>query len=134
MTAPLSAEAVAFLHEKVYAHVATLMPDGSPQVTPVWVDTDGSNIIINTATGRLKTTNLQRDSRVALSIMGMESAYRALWVRGRVAEITTEGANDHVDRLSAKYTGNPTYGGHRPGEARLKVVITPLRVAGRGIS
>ena len=133
MTVPLSSQAVAFLDEKVWAHVATLMKDGSPQVTPVWVETDGANILINTAEGRIKTNNIRRDGRVALSIMGMENAYRCLWVRGRVTEVTTDGADEQIDGLSRKYTGEGRYQGHRPDVARLKVTIEPLRVRERGL-
>lgn len=133
MGAPLSAEAQSFLKEKVFAHVATLMKDGSPQVTPVWVDTDGAYIRINTADGRVKARNLRRDARVALSIMGMDNAYRCLWVRGRVKEITTEGANDHINGLSLKYSGNPVYPGHARGEKRLKILIEPLHITQRGL-
>lgn len=134
MGVELSKEAQAFLTEKVYAHLATIMRDGSPQNTPVWVDSDGTNVLVNTAEGRVKTKNLYRDGRVALSIMGMESGYRCLYVRGRVKEITTEGANEHIDALSLTYTGNPVYAGHARGEKRLKVVIEPLKVTERGLS
>jgi len=133
MVVPLSPQAVAFLNEKVWAHVATLMKDGSPQVTPVWVETDGTNILINTAEGRIKTDNIRRDGRVALSIMGMEDAYRCLWVRGRVTEVTTEGADEQIDDLSKKYTGEGRYQGHRSNVVRLKVIIEPLRVRERGL-
>src|SRR5690606_3009251 len=116
----LSPAAEKFLKEKVWAHLATLMKDGTPQVTPVWVDTDGEgNILINTAYPRLKARNLQRDKRVALSIMGMDNPQRYLAVRGIVKEMRTEGANDDIDRLSLKYTGNPQYQGHKPGETRV---------------
>ena len=127
----LSKTAQQFLHEQVYAHIATVMRDGSPQVTPLWVETDGTDILINTATGRLKTRNMQRDARVALSIMGMESAYRGLWVRGRVKEIKPD--NELIDALSLKYTGNPDYQGHRDGETRVTVRIEPEHIAQRGL-
>ena len=133
MGVPLSPEAQAFLNEKVYAHLATLMQDGSPQVTPVWVDTDGAYIRVNTAEGRVKTRNMRRDSRVALSVMGMDNAYRCLYVRGRVEEITAEGANEHIDALSLTYTGSPVYAGHARGEKRLKIFIEPIHVTERGV-
>ena len=133
MGVSLSPKVQAFLNEKVYAHLATLMKDGSPQVTPVWVDTDGTYIRVNTAEGRVKTGNMRRDSRVALSVMGMEDAYRCVYVRGRVEEITTEGANEHIDALSLAYTGNPVYAGHARGEKRLKVLIEPIHVTERDV-
>lgn len=131
MPVPLSQAAQDFLREKVYAHIATLMKDGSPQVTPLWVDTDGADILINTATGRLKTVNMERDGRVALSVMGLESAYRCLWVRGVVKSIEPD--DDLIDRLSLKYTGNARYQGHREGETRVTVRIEPIRVMERGL-
>jgi PPOX class probable F420-dependent enzyme len=109
------------------------MKDGSPQVTPVWVDSDGSYIRINTADGRVKARNMRRDGRVALSIMGMESSQRSLFVRGRVKEITAEGANQHIDSLSLKYSGNPVYPGHARREKRLKILIEPLHITQRGL-
>ncbi len=132
MGVPLPKYAQDFLHEQVYAHIATVMLDGSPQVTPLWVETDGTDILINTATGRLKTRNMERDSRVALSVMGLESAYRCLWVRGRVTEIKAD--NELIDALSLKYTGNPKYQGHREGQTRLTVRIEPEHVAERGLA
>ncbi len=131
MGVSLSQVQIDFLREPVYAHVATLMKDGAPQVTPVWVDTDGTDILLNTATGRLKTRNMERDGRVALSIMGLGHAYRCLWVRGRVTDISPDTAL--IDALSLKYTGNPVYQGYREGETRLTVRIEPLTVAERGL-
>ena len=133
MKASLSGAAQLFLKEKVWAHLATLMEDGSPQVTPVWVDTDGTNVIINTAANRIKTRNLERDGRVAISIMGMESAYRTLYVRGKVKTITTLGANSQIDSLSFRYTGNAQYQGHREGETRVLVIIEPEHITERGM-
>lgn len=132
MGVPLSPPVQRFLGEKVIAHLSTLMQDGSPQVTPVWVETDGENILVNTAAGRLKATNMQRDGRVALSIMGLGNPNRALYVRGQVKEIAAQGANEQIDRLAAKYTGSTTYR-LRAGEQRLKVVIEPLRVRAKGV-
>ncbi len=132
MGVQLSELAKAFLAEKVLAHVATLMKDGSPQVTPVWVETDGTDILINSAEPRLKTQNLMRDGRVGLSIMG-ENTRRNMFVRGRVTEITVDGAVDQINRLSLKYTGNPDYQGFRDGETRMVIRIEPLRVRERGL-
>src|SRR5829696_225377 len=96
------------LFEKpAFAHLATLMADGSPQVTPVWVDYDGKHVRINSAKGRVKDRNIRRDPRIALSIQDPANPYRYLEVRGRVVDITEEGANHHIDRLSQKYLGKP---------------------------
>ncbi len=132
MGVPLSPPVQRFLAEKVIAHLSTLMRDGSPQVTPLWVETDGENLLINTAAGRLKAKNMQRDARVALSIMGLSNPNRALYVRGLVKEITERGANEQIARLAAKYTGAAAYR-LRPGEQRLKVVIEPVRVLAKGV-
>jgi len=91
--------------KRVFAHLATLMPDGQPQVTPVWIDFDGRHVLINTAVGRQKDKNLLRDGRVALSLTDPENPYRYLEVRGRVAERTESGADAHIDKLSQKYLG-----------------------------
>src|SRR5215471_11589870 len=93
------------LKSKAFAHLATTMPDGSPQVTPVWFDYDGQHVIINTAEKRQKDRNLQRDGRVALSILDPENPYRYLEVRGRIAERTTQGADASIDALAKKYLG-----------------------------
>lgn len=132
MSIELSEGAVKLLTEgKNIAHVATIMADGSPQVTPVWIDYDGKHILVNTATGRVKWRNLQRNPNVALSIVAEDSAYQAATIRGRVVEMTEEGANDHIDKMSLKYLGQENYPGHREGERRVLVRIEPLHQAGR---
>jgi len=108
------------------------MPDGSPQVTPVWVDYDGNYLLINTARGRQKDRNIQRDPRVAVAIQDPDNPYRYLQIRGRVTQITEEGADDHIDRLSEKYTGNPRYQSRRAGEVRLIYKIQPEQVTAYG--
>ena len=118
--------------KRAFAHLATLMPDGSPQVTPVWVDFDGTHIIVNTARGRQKDRNLQQDERVAIEIQDPENPYRYVQIRGRVAGMTEEGADESIDKLSHKYTGNPTYQGRRAGEQRVIVKIQPEKVSGMG--
>jgi PPOX class probable F420-dependent enzyme len=111
--------------KKSIAHLATLMPGGQPQVTPVWVDYDGRHILINTAVGRQKDKNLQRDGRVALSIVDPENPYRYLEVRGRVAERTSEGADQHIDQMAKKYLGQDKYPYRQPGEVRVVYRIEP---------
>jgi PPOX class probable F420-dependent enzyme len=114
---------------KNYAHLATLMKDGSPQVTPVWVDLEGDRIIINTAEGRVKPRNVRRDPRVAISITD-PSGYPAAFVRGRVVEVTTEGADERIDKLAKKYMGQDKYPFRREGEQRLNMTIEPEHVSG----
>jgi PPOX class probable F420-dependent enzyme len=113
-----------------FAHVATLMPDGSPQVTPVWIDYDGAYILINTAKGRVKDRNMRRDGRVALSIVDPDDPYRRIQVRGRVADITEAGAKEHIDALAAKYWGNAKPFTHLPGEVRVIFKIAAEQVSG----
>lgn len=113
------------LNKKAFAHLATLMPSGQPQVTPVWVDYDGRFIRFNTAEGRQKDKNLQRDGRVALSIMDPDNPYRYLEVRGHVAERTRDGADQHIDALAKKYLGQDKYPWRRPGEVRVTYKVQP---------
>ncbi len=127
--AKLSPKAVELLQKPFIAHIATVMRDGTPQVTPVWVDTDGEFVIFNTAEGRLKTNNVRRNPNVAVSVVDPQNANRgALVVRGKVVEITTQGANEHINKLSMKYNGRPY--NHRAGEVRIIVKIKPEKISG----
>lgn len=116
------------LEKKAFAHVATLMPDGSPQVTPVWVDVANGRVVVNTARGRRKDLNLERDRRVALSILDPENPYRGLMIRGRVIDITTEGADEHIDKMARKYLNQDKYPFRRQGEVRVLYHIDPEKV------
>ena len=130
MVAELPEEVRLFLDEPHLAVFVTLMKDGSPQATPVWVDNDGSNVLINTVEGHQKERNLERDGRVALCIVDHSQAGRYLQIRGRVVEIT--GGNEglqHINKLSQKYSGRAYRG--RDGEQRIKVVIEPEHVSYR---
>ena len=111
--------------KKSYAHLVTLMPDGSPQVTPVWIDYDGTHLLVNSAEGRQKDRNMERDRRVALSIQDPDDPYRYLQVRGRVVDITTEGADDHIDQLAHHYLGLDEYPYQGEGEIRKIYKISP---------
>ena len=102
---PLSANTQAFLKEQVFAHICTLMPDGSPQSTIVWVDTDGEHLLVDSSINRVKTKNMQRDSRVSLSIAAPENAYRSVYVRGRVTSIAEDNDLQFIDSLANKYRG-----------------------------
>jgi PPOX class probable F420-dependent enzyme len=114
------------LNDKVaFAQLATVMPDGTPQVTPVWFDyTDGA-IRVNTAKGRVKARNMQEGSAVALSILDPDNAYRYLQVRGRVRKVVEAGADAHIDSLAKKYLGKDKYPFARPGEVRVMYEIEP---------
>ncbi len=115
-----------------YANLATVMPDGSPQVTPVWYDYDGEYLRINSAKGRIKDKNMRRDKRVAVSIQDPDNAYRYLAVRGNVEEITEEGADAHIDSLAKKYLGKDKYPFRGPGEVRVIYKIRPEKVSTMG--
>jgi len=118
------------MQKRAFAHLATLMPDGSPQVTPVWFDYDGEHIIVNSARGRVKDKNMQRDQRVALEIMDPDDPYRYLEIRGCVVEITEEGADAVIDRLAHKYLGVDSYPFRNPAEQRVVYKIAPMKVKG----
>lgn len=124
MSVTLTENQAALLREKHFAELVTLMPDGSPQISPVWVDTDGTNVLINTATGRLKTRNIERDPRVAVAVLDPASPYeRVLNIRGRVIGVSPEGADDHIDSLAKKYLGVDSYPGRNPAEQRVILTI-----------
>src|SRR5215467_3874167 len=95
--------------KRAFANLGTLMPDGRPQVTPVWCDLEGDYVVFNSAKGRQKDKNVRRDPRVALSIVDPENPYRYLEIRGRVVEITEQGADAHIDKLAKKYLGVDKY-------------------------
>jgi PPOX class probable F420-dependent enzyme len=119
-------------NKKAFANLATLMPDGQPQVTPVWCDFDGEHVLINTAKGRQKDRNLRREPRVSLSISDPDNPYRYLEVRGRVVEITEQGADAHIDRMAKKYMGLDTYPHRAPGEVRVLYKIKPEHTTSMG--
>jgi PPOX class probable F420-dependent enzyme len=115
-----------------YANLATVMPDGSPQVTPVWFDYDGECLRINSAEGRIKDKNMRRNKKVAVSIQDPDNAYRYLAMRGTVEEITEEGADAHIDSLAKKYLGKDKYPFRGPGEVRVIYKIRPEKVSTMG--
>jgi len=117
---------------KAFANLATLLPDGSPQVTPVWFDSEAGAIRVNSAKGRWKDRNMRRDGRVALAIMDPANAYRYIQIRGRVDRVTEQGADAHIDRLAKKYLGTDKYPFRQPGEVRVIYVIRPERVTTMG--
>jgi PPOX class probable F420-dependent enzyme len=119
-------------HKPVFASLATVMPDGSPQVTPVWVDYDGKHVLFNSALGRVKDKNVRRDPRVSLAIQDPENPYRYVEVRGRVVEITQDGADEHINKLSQKYLGKPVYPFRQSAEVRVLYKIEPEHVSSMG--
>jgi PPOX class probable F420-dependent enzyme len=117
--------------KKAFAHLATIMPDGSPQVTPVWIDYDGEYVLVNSAAGRRKDKNMAERPSVSLSILDPDNNYRYMALQGRVVHISEEGAKAHIDKLAQKYWGKESYN-HQPGEVRRIYKIQPERVWGMG--
>lgn len=111
--------------KRAFASLGTLMPDGQPQVTPVWVDFDGRHVIFNSAKGRQKDRNVRRDPRVALAIVDPDNPYRYMEIRGKVAEITEQGADEHIDKMAKKYLDVDKYPYRQPGEMRVMYKIRP---------
>lgn len=132
MAAELTPLALELLRGKNFGAVATLMKDGSPQNTVIWVDTDGKHVAFNTAEGRVKTNNLRRDGRVAICVFNAENPYQQVYIRGRVVEMTREGADEHIDALAKKYMGVERYPYHSPDEPRVIVKVAPERVGHMG--
>ncbi len=118
--------------KKIFAGLATLMPDGAPQVTPVWIDFDEEHVIFNTAEGRQKDKNLQREPRVSLMLVDPENPYRYLEIRGNVVERTTAGADDHINKMAKKYLGQDVYPFRQPGEVRVIYKIKPEKFNSMG--
>ncbi len=117
--------------KKAFASLGTIMPDGRPQVTPVWFDYDGTNLIINSARGRQKDLNIRRDPRITLTIVDPQNPYRYMEVRGRVTDITQEGARDSINKLAKKYMGKDVYPGP-PDEVRVIYLVRPEKIQGMG--
>ena len=111
--------------KKGFAHLATVMPDGTPQVTPVWFDYADGAIRVNTAKGRVKARNMKEGAPVALAIMDPDNAYRYIQIRGRVRRVTENGADHHIDSLAKKYLGKDKYPFAQPGEVRIMYEIEP---------
>ena len=115
-----------------FANLATIMPDGSPQVTPVWFDYTKGKIRVNSAKGRVKTRNMREGAPVALSILDPENPYRYIQIRGRVERVTEEGASAHIDSLAKKYLGKDKYPFGQPGDVRVLFEIEPAAVQAMG--
>lgn len=117
---------------KNWGTVVTLRKDGSPHATPVWIDTDGENVVFNTAIGRAKERHLRRDPRVSVTVLPAENQQAGYVSVSGTAELTEEGANDHIDKLAQKYLGQDTYPYLQPGERRVIVTVTPDKVDSMG--
>ncbi len=111
-----------------FCFVATVRADGTPHVAPVRVDVEGDQVVLNSAKGRAWPTNLERDPRVTLTVADRDNPYEYVSIRGRLAEETTEGADEHIDAMAKKYLGQDTYPFRQPGEERIILRITPEKV------
>ena len=118
--------------KKAFANLATIMRDGSPQVTPVWFDYTGGMIRVNTAKGRVKARNLREGAPVALAIMDPDNPYRYIQIRGQVKRVSEQGASEHVDSLAKKYLGKDKYPFAQPGEVRVLYKIEPQHISSNG--
>ena len=132
MAAAIPEKYLDLLAKKSFAHLATLMPDGAPQSTPVWCDYDGTHVLINSARGRQKDKNMKRGSRVALSLLDPENPYRYLEIRGEIVEVTEDGAEEHIDKMAMKYLGVDRYPYRTAGEIRVLYKIRPEHTTSMG--
>ena len=112
----------------VLATLATVSADGSPQATPLWIEVDGDDLLVNTARGRAKERNIERDPRVAITVIDPDDQYNVVVVRGTVIDVTTEGADAHIDRLANKYLGVDEYPMRSAEETRVTVRIRTDRI------
>ena len=125
----LSEKSRALIARPVLASLATLNPDGSPQITPLWVDLDGDDVVFNTAQGRKKARNLERDARVAVTVIDPDDQYNVVAFRGTVTDVTTDGADAHIDALAKKYLGVDTYPMRSDDEVRIRVTVRTDHIA-----
>ena len=128
----LSEKARALIARPVLASLATLNADGSPQITPLWIDLDGDEVVFNTSQSRKKARNLERDGRVAVTVIDPDDAYNVLAFRGTVTAITTDGADAQVDAMAKKYLGVDSFPGRREGDARIRIIVRIDHIAMQG--
>jgi len=124
----LSEKAKNLIDGKNFASVATLMPDGSPQVAPVWIDREGDTIVLNATRSRQRTLNLKRDPRVAICIYEQSNPYSNVLIRGTAVGITEEGGEEHIDKMNMKYNGSPKYRYHNPNDPRVLIRVEAKRI------
>jgi PPOX class probable F420-dependent enzyme len=133
LMAAIPADYLDLLQQKTaFAHLATVMPDGTPQVTPVWFDYTNGKVRVNSAKGRVKVRNMREGAPVALSILDPDNPYRYIQIRGRVGHVTEEGASAHIDSLAKKYLGKDKYPWAQPGQVRVTFEIEPTAVQAQG--
>ena len=132
MPATIPEQFLDLFEKRAFAHLATLMPNGQPQVTPVWCDFDGACLLVNSSKGRQKDRNMRRDPRVTLTLSDPDNPYRYLEVRGKVVEVTEKGADAHIDRLAKRYLGADAYPFRREGEVRVIYRIKPEHTSSMG--
>ena len=128
----LSQKARDLIARPVLASLATLNSDGSPQITPLWVDRDGDDVVFNTAQGRKKARNLERDGRVAVTVIDPEDPYNVVAFTGTVTDVSSDGADAHIDALAKKYLGVDTYPMRKEGEVRLRITVRTDHIAMQG--
>jgi PPOX class probable F420-dependent enzyme len=121
---------VKLLEGKNYAFLATLMRDGSPQITPLWIDLDKdtNTILMNTAEGRVKHSNISRDPRIAISVINQSNPYEMVTISGKVIEQVNQGADEHIDKPAKKYLGVDKYPLRSPNEKRVILRVKPVKV------
>ncbi len=124
----LTEAATAMLKEPIVATFVTLYPDGSPHMTPTWIDVDGGDVIVNTTSVRQKVTNIRRNGTVGVSLIDPANPFRVLSLSGTVADIVEDGADEHIDELTMRYMGLETHPFEHPGEVRVMLRIRPERV------
>ena len=130
MAVQLTDKAKKYLESKAFGHVATVNTDGSPQVSPVWVEHDGVNVIVNSEDKRLKVRNLRRNPAVSVSIQNPDNPYEYIEIRGNAVEITPNGGSEGIDRLAKKYLGQDKYPYNQAGDLRVVIKIEPTRIVG----
>jgi len=118
--------------KRAFGSLGTLMPDGSPQVTPVWVDLEEGRVVVNSAKGRAKDRNMRRDPRVSIALVDPDNPYRYLEIRGRVVEVSEKGADQHINKMATKYLGQETYPYRQQGEVRVRYIIEPEHFTSMG--
>ena len=131
-TAVLSPEQRKLLDDKNFAHVATKNADGTIQVNPVWIEYDGTHVVFNSEDKRAKVKNLRRDPRVTLCVLDSANPYRYVEIRGVTTEITTEGADETINRLAKKYMDKDEYPFNRPGDVRVVIRVLPEKITAMG--
>jgi PPOX class probable F420-dependent enzyme len=132
MADTLSEKARQLIARPILASLTTLGADGAPQVTPLWIDRDGDDLLFNTAKGRVKARHMEHDPRVAVSVVDPDDPYNVVALRGTVTDMTTDGADAHIDALAQKYLGVDTYPMRQEGEVRVLVRVRTDHIAMQG--